>query len=98
MGPATLQAGADRADGVIHAARGEHERARTLLEDAVDGFERTGTPYEAALARRELARVPRRVLGRGLMRRRGERGARERSTAELHGLGASAPPAAALGA
>ncbi len=52
---ATVRAGADRADGVLHAARGEHEQARTLLEDAVDGYERAGTPYEAALARRDLA-------------------------------------------
>ena len=52
---ATVRAGADRADGVLHAARGDHERARTLLEDAVDGYERSGTPYEAALARRDLA-------------------------------------------
>ncbi len=50
-----VRAGADRADGVVHAARGDHERARTLLEDAVDAYERAGTPYEAALARRDLA-------------------------------------------
>ena len=50
-----VSAGADRADGVLQAARGDHERARTLLEDAVDGYERAGTPYEAALTRRDLA-------------------------------------------
>ena len=52
---ATARAGADRADGALHAARGEHERARPLLEDAIDGYERSGTPYEAALCRRDLA-------------------------------------------
>ena len=52
---APVRAGADRADGALHAARGDHERARTLLEDAVDGYERSGAPYEAALARRALA-------------------------------------------
>ena len=35
--------------------RGDHERARTLLEDAVDRFERSGAPFEAAQARIELA-------------------------------------------
>ncbi len=50
-----LRAGADRAEGVLNAARGDHERARTLLEDAIDGYERAGIPYEAALARSELA-------------------------------------------
>ena len=37
------------------AACGEHDRARALLEDAVDRFERAGAPYEAARARMELA-------------------------------------------
>jgi DNA-binding NarL/FixJ family response regulator len=60
---AAVRAGADRADGAIQAARGEHERARTLLEDAVDGYDGAGTPYEAALARRDLA-VTLAALGR----------------------------------
>ena len=34
VGTAPARAGADRADGVLSAARGDHERARTLLEDA----------------------------------------------------------------
>ena len=37
------------------ARRGDHERARALLEDAVDRFERSGAPFEAARARIELA-------------------------------------------
>ena len=40
---------------MLTAARGEHESARPLLEDAVDGFERSGAPYEAARTRLELA-------------------------------------------
>jgi DNA-binding NarL/FixJ family response regulator len=40
---------------MLEAARGEHDRARTLLEDAVDRFQRSGAPFEAALARIELA-------------------------------------------
>jgi DNA-binding NarL/FixJ family response regulator len=50
-----LEAGVARAEGVLRAARGDHEAARTLLEDAVDAYERLGVPYEAALARAELA-------------------------------------------
>jgi RNA polymerase sigma factor (sigma-70 family) len=37
------------------AAAGDHDRARTLLEDAADGFQRSGAPFEAAVARVELA-------------------------------------------
>jgi LuxR family maltose regulon positive regulatory protein len=52
---APLRACADVAEGVLAAARGDHDRARALLEDAVDCFERGGAPFEAALARLELA-------------------------------------------
>jgi len=55
VGTAPLHAGADLEEGVLAAAAGEHERARTLLEDAVDGFERCGGAYDAALGRIELA-------------------------------------------
>jgi DNA-binding NarL/FixJ family response regulator len=40
---------------VLAAAAGDHGRARPRLEDAVDGFERSRAPYEAALARLALA-------------------------------------------
>ena len=43
-----LRAFAERAEGMLAAAQGEHERARPLLEDAVDGFEKSGAPFEAA--------------------------------------------------
>ena len=55
VGTTGLRAAADLADGVVAAARDEHERARALLEDAVDHFERSGAPFEAADARVELA-------------------------------------------
>jgi RNA polymerase sigma factor (sigma-70 family) len=55
VGTAPLDAAADLAEGVLECARGEHDRARALLEDAVDGFERSGAPFEAARARLELA-------------------------------------------
>jgi LuxR family transcriptional regulator, maltose regulon positive regulatory protein len=55
VGTEPLRAVVERADGMLVAASGEHERARTSLEDAVDRFERSGAPYEAALTRIELA-------------------------------------------
>jgi LuxR family transcriptional regulator, maltose regulon positive regulatory protein len=55
VGTEPLRAVVERADGMLEAAGGEHERARTSLEDAVDRFERSGAPYEAALTRLELA-------------------------------------------
>jgi LuxR family maltose regulon positive regulatory protein len=55
IGTAPLRASADLAEGVLAAAEGDHGRARMLLEDAADGFERSGAPFEAAIARVELA-------------------------------------------
>jgi LuxR family transcriptional regulator, maltose regulon positive regulatory protein len=55
VGAVPLKASADLADGMVSAARGDHEQARALLEDAVDGYGRSGAPYEAAQASIELA-------------------------------------------
>lgn len=55
VGTNALRASAELAEGRVAAAAGEHDRARTLLEDAVDRFERGGAPFEAAEARIELA-------------------------------------------
>jgi DNA-binding NarL/FixJ family response regulator len=55
VGTAPLRATVELSEGVVAAAGGEHERARTLLEDAVDRFERTGAPFETAAARIDLA-------------------------------------------
>ena len=55
VGTAPLRACADLAEGMLEAAGGDHDRARTLLEDAVDRFRRSGAPFEAAQARIELA-------------------------------------------
>jgi LuxR family maltose regulon positive regulatory protein len=52
-----VRASAALARGVLAAAEGEHEASRRHLEDAIDLFERTGTPFEAAHARVELADV-----------------------------------------
>ena len=54
-GTAPLRASTELAEGLLAAARGEHESARTLLEDAVDRFERAGGRYDSARARIELA-------------------------------------------
>ena len=55
VGTAPLRASADLAAGLVAAASGEHDAARTLFEDAVDGFERAGGRYDAARARIERA-------------------------------------------
>ena len=55
VGTPPLRASADLAEGMLEAARGHHDRAGPLLEDAVDRFQRSDAPFEAALARIELA-------------------------------------------
>lgn len=44
-----------QAEAAVSSARGQLEEARRSLEDAVDAFDRGGTPLEAALARLDLA-------------------------------------------
>ena len=56
IGTPPMRACADLAEGVLCAASGDHERARSLLEDAVDRFGQSGSPFAAAQARIELAR------------------------------------------
>ena len=57
VGTAPMRAFVELAEGMIVAAAGDREdRARPLLEDAVDGFERDGAPFESARARIELRR------------------------------------------
>lgn len=53
---APLHASVDLAQGTLAAASGDQEQARRLLEDAVDGFERSGAPFETAAARLELSK------------------------------------------
>jgi LuxR family transcriptional regulator, maltose regulon positive regulatory protein len=55
IGTAPLRAGADLAEAILAAARGDHDRARPLFEDAVDRFEQSGGVFEAAEGRVELA-------------------------------------------
>ncbi len=83
VGTVPLRASADLAEGLVAAASGEHDAARTLFEDAVDGFEQSGGRYDAARARLELA-TSLYALGRS------DAGAAEAAAAEasLRGLGA----------
>ena len=55
VGTAPMRACGDLAEGMLAAARRDHDRARQLLEDAVDSFERSGAPLETAQARTALA-------------------------------------------
>lgn len=50
-------------EGLVTCAGADYEAARHRFEDAVDVFEACGAPFEAALARVELARVLS-ILGR----------------------------------
>ena len=86
-----MRACTDVAEGLLAAAAGEHEHARSLLEDAVDRFGECGAPYETALARIELARVLT-ALGRPTDAAREATAAREC----LLELGAEADAGAAL--
>ncbi len=61
-GTGALRAAVDLAEGRLAAAGGDHDRARPLLEDAIDRFDRCGAPFDAAQARVELATT---LLGLG---------------------------------
>jgi LuxR family transcriptional regulator, maltose regulon positive regulatory protein len=52
---APLIAFTDLAAGILAAAGGDHERARPLLEDALDRFDRSSAPFESSQVRIELA-------------------------------------------
>ncbi len=45
------------AEGLVAAASGDAEAARRAFEDAVDLFERTGSPFEAGRSRIDLGRI-----------------------------------------
>lgn len=52
-----LRAIAALSGGLLAAARGEHERAKPLFEDAIDGFERCRAQFDSARARIDLAQT-----------------------------------------
>ena len=75
-----LLASASLAAGLIALAAGDLDVARRELEDAVDLFERSGAPFEAARARIDLARVMERLQSHRC-RRRGSRSRARRTDA-----------------
>jgi LuxR family maltose regulon positive regulatory protein len=85
-GTAAGAAVAAYADGLLAAAAGDWQPARLAFEDAVDLYARAGGRWEAAHARRDLARSLR-ALGHDEAAEREARAADE----ALRGLGASAP-------
>jgi ATP/maltotriose-dependent transcriptional regulator MalT len=76
IGTGPLRAASLLADGRLAAAAADHAAARALLEDAIDAFEVSGAPYEAAQARLELAAALR-ELGRSHPAQEAETKARE---------------------
>jgi DNA-binding CsgD family transcriptional regulator len=56
VGVKPIKASAAFAVASLAAARGDHDKSRTSLEDAVGLYERSGAPFEAARARLHLAR------------------------------------------
>jgi DNA-binding CsgD family transcriptional regulator len=90
VGTPALVAASALAAGLLAAGRGDHRSAQGLFEDATDGFEGCGTPFDAALARTELA-VSLAALGRDDDARREATSARD----VLAGLGAPAEAARA---
>jgi DNA-binding CsgD family transcriptional regulator len=79
VGTEPVRAAVDLAAGRLAAANGAHAHARPLLEDAIDRFERSGAPFEAAQARIELA-TSLLALGRGADGAREARAALDRLT------------------
>ncbi|MFL5825640.1 MAG: LuxR C-terminal-related transcriptional regulator [Thermoleophilaceae bacterium] len=71
-----LAAAAALSEGMVAIAAGDEEEGRALLEDAVDLYERSGSPYEAGRARLELAAA----LGNGTEAATEARRAREALT------------------
>ena len=57
VGTEPLRALLNLSRGRLAAAVNDTERARCALEDAIDGFQQCGAPYETALARFDLSRV-----------------------------------------
>jgi len=55
VGTPAVRACADRAEGVLALARGDRDRGRQLLEDALGRFEATGGAYEVTQTRLALA-------------------------------------------
>lgn len=104
VGTEPLRALVSLSRGRLAATVNDTEVARRALEDAVDGFQQSGAPYEIALARLDLARVlaagDRRQaateelhVALDVFRQLGAQPAARRATELLRELGATAPDA-----
>jgi LuxR family maltose regulon positive regulatory protein len=64
VGSDSLRASALAVEGIVAEAEGDHDTARSRIEDAIDLFHQCGDRFEAARSRIDLARVLA-ALGRG---------------------------------
>jgi DNA-binding NarL/FixJ family response regulator len=107
VGTLPLRASAALADGEFSGAAGDHPRAASLLQDAVELFARSGAPYETARARIKLAESLHRLgrvdrasqelaEARRTLERLGARGEARRAAAASAALRASGGAAASL--
>ena len=94
VGTEPLRAATELAEGMLAAARGEHERARTLLEDAVDRFQRERRAVRGGAGADRARRRPSPPLGRADRRRARGGGAALHALGRARG-GAPTVPAAA---
>jgi DNA-binding NarL/FixJ family response regulator len=85
-----LTASVRAVDGALATARGDADRARPILEDAIDGFERCRAQFDAACARLDLAAALK-ALGRDRDAQREAKRAHE----QLTNLGATVAAARA---
>ena len=85
VGTDPLRACADIAEGMLAAARGEHDRARVLLEDAVDTFTARRRAVRGGAGAARAGRQPRRARPRRGRRTRVRGGARAAARARRPG-------------
>jgi DNA-binding NarL/FixJ family response regulator len=93
IGTDLFRASAAFAGGVVEAAAGDEDRARQLLQDAIDLYERGRLPYEAAEARLALAEL---LAAAGRPARAAEEAARAAGAFAAIGAGRGSERARAL--
>src|SRR5687767_511869 len=78
------------AEGIVACASGDHDQGRRCFEDAVAAFARLGAPYEAARARKALARC---LVALGRPAEAAEEARRAGDELRSLGVAAKEPPA-----
>ncbi len=68
IGTEAIQATLSACEGLLAATAGDLQAARICLEEAIDRFGRTGSPFEMGRARLDLAQVLHRLGNRGAAR------------------------------